>query len=91
MKKVAKSISWLKNVIGLSDYTIQEYINDGYPVLYVYSVYSLENREHFIDVRRFSKVIPDNMLERFFNDEEIGGFLYGDVCEVILKKDLCKK
>lgn len=55
----------------------------------MYSVYPSEGGDDFMNVRCFSKVIPNNMLEKFFNDEEIGGFLYGDVCEVILEKELC--
>ena len=84
IKKVSKSVDWAKNCIGITDEDLVAMKDQNKKVIYAYSVYPYGGGDDRIDVRVFNRVVPDELLQKFFGNSKIRGQMYGELCEIVI-------
>ena len=84
IKKVSKTLDWAKEMELFNDKELVKYKSQGYLVLYACSVYPRGGGDDQIIVKVFNKVVPENILPKFFSNAKLKGQLFGEICEIIL-------
>jgi hypothetical protein len=85
IERCSKNRKWLKSVTGLTEQDLEATIEEGFPVVYVFEVFTKAHGDA-IKIATFKEVLPDDYMQKRFTNSKVGGTLtHNVVCEVDLR------